>query len=157
MEYDREAAIVYAHRWAYARNPAFYNFDELGGDCTNFVSQCLYAGGAVMNFTPDVGWFYISPSRRSAAWSGANYLHDFLIRNNDVGPYGEERDVYNAIPGDVVFFNFNGERLSHSGLVVSNINGDVRIATHTNDSFSRPIYTYDYLDIRLVRILGINP
>ena len=42
--YDRQAAVAYAHRWAYLRNPAFYNFDKLGGDCTNFASQCLYAG-----------------------------------------------------------------------------------------------------------------
>ena len=41
--YDRQAAVDYAHRWAYHRNPDFYNFDELGGDCTNFASQCLYA------------------------------------------------------------------------------------------------------------------
>ena len=38
--YDRQAAVDYAHRWAYHRNPDFYNFDELGGDCTNFASQC---------------------------------------------------------------------------------------------------------------------
>lgn len=28
--YDREAAVAYAHRWAYHRNPDFYNFDALG-------------------------------------------------------------------------------------------------------------------------------
>ena len=50
--YDRQAAVDYAHRWAYHRNPNFYNFDELGGDCTNFASQCLYAGTGVMNYTP---------------------------------------------------------------------------------------------------------
>ena len=53
--YDRQAAVTYAHRWAYHRNPDFYNFDELGGDCTNFASQCLYAGSGVMNYTPTFG------------------------------------------------------------------------------------------------------
>ena len=52
MEYNREKAIEYAHRWAFFRNPNFTNFDEMGGDCTNFVSQCLLAGGAMMNTTP---------------------------------------------------------------------------------------------------------
>ena len=42
--YDREAAVAYAHRWAFGRNPAYSNFDGMGGDCTNFASQCLYAG-----------------------------------------------------------------------------------------------------------------
>ena len=44
--YDRRAAVLYAHRWAYGRNPAFYDYEHLGGDCTNFASQCIYAGAA---------------------------------------------------------------------------------------------------------------
>ncbi|MEG0115374.1 MAG: amidase domain-containing protein, partial [Hydrogenoanaerobacterium sp.] len=51
MPYDREKAIQYAHTWAYFRNPAYYNFEEIGGDCTNYASQCLYAGAGVMNYT----------------------------------------------------------------------------------------------------------
>ena len=37
--YDRERAVAYAHQWAYSRNPAYYDFSVLGGDCTNFISQ----------------------------------------------------------------------------------------------------------------------
>jgi hypothetical protein len=37
--YDRSAAVAYAHKWAYSRNPAYYNYDKLGGDCTNFASH----------------------------------------------------------------------------------------------------------------------
>ena len=39
--YDRAAAVLYAHQWAYGRNPAFYDYENLGGDCTNFASQYL--------------------------------------------------------------------------------------------------------------------
>lgn len=42
--YDRLEAVIYAHRWAYGRNPAFYDYEEIGGDCTNYASQCIYAG-----------------------------------------------------------------------------------------------------------------
>ncbi len=49
--------MLYAHRWAYGRNPAFYDYEHLGGDCTNFASQCIYAGSGVMNFTPTFGWY----------------------------------------------------------------------------------------------------
>ena len=52
--YDREAAVLYAHQWAYGRNPLFYDYEHLGGDCTNFASQCIYAGSGVMNFTPGI-------------------------------------------------------------------------------------------------------
>ena len=51
--YRREPALRYAARWAMGRNPAYYDFTDLGGDCTNFVSQCLFAGGCRMNFTPE--------------------------------------------------------------------------------------------------------
>ncbi len=52
--YDRAAALRYAEQWAMRRNPDFFDFEELGGDCTNFASQCLYAGSRVMNFAPPV-------------------------------------------------------------------------------------------------------
>lgn len=42
--YDRRSAAAYAQRWAYFRNPDFLDFSDLGGDCTNFASQCIYAG-----------------------------------------------------------------------------------------------------------------
>ena len=35
--YDRLEAVIYAHRWAYGRNPAFYDYEEIGGDCTNLT------------------------------------------------------------------------------------------------------------------------
>lgn len=41
IPYNRIAAVLYARRWGNARNPAYYNFDELGGDCTNFASQSM--------------------------------------------------------------------------------------------------------------------
>lgn len=46
--YDRYSAVMYAHKWAYDRNPRYYNYDKIGGDCTNFASQCLLAGNGVM-------------------------------------------------------------------------------------------------------------
>ncbi len=49
-EYQREKAVEYAKKWAYRRNPEYYNYDAVGGDCTNFVSQCIYAGSQVMNY-----------------------------------------------------------------------------------------------------------
>ena len=42
IPYDRKAAVEYADYWAYRRNPKYYAFDDIGGDCTNFVSQCIF-------------------------------------------------------------------------------------------------------------------
>ena len=33
--YDRAHAVAYARRWALSRNPLFYDFTGIGGDCTN--------------------------------------------------------------------------------------------------------------------------
>ena len=37
VKYDRQKAIQYAEKWAFSRNPKYYNFDAVGGDCTNFI------------------------------------------------------------------------------------------------------------------------
>ena len=89
-DYDRERAVLYARRWARARNPLFYNFTGIGGDCTNFVSQSILAGSCVMNFTPDFGWYYVSSNDRAPAWTDVDFLFDFLINNKGNGPFGRE-------------------------------------------------------------------
>ena len=57
--YNRERAVEYAHKWAFSRNPRYYDFQNIGGDCTNFASQVIYAGCGEMNYTPTFGWYYI--------------------------------------------------------------------------------------------------
>lgn len=46
--YDRDSAIEYAVNWYNKYNPNYPNFSS-SGDCANFVSQCLEAGGLQMN------------------------------------------------------------------------------------------------------------
>ena len=62
--YNRARAVAYAQKWAFSRNPAFLNFDGMGGDCTNFASQCLYTGSGIMNYTDTFGWYYRSSRDR---------------------------------------------------------------------------------------------
>ena len=156
--YNREAAIAYASEWAFSRNPAWYAFDEFGGDCTNFISQCVFAGCGVMNYTRDFGWYYISPSNRAAAWTGVPYFYNFMTNNQGRGPHGYEADLAEAELGDVVQLNFNGERYAHSLLVVEIGEvpdpSNILIATHTIDSYLRPLDTYTYQFSRLIKIAG---
>ena len=79
LEYNRQAAYDYAKKWALGRNPAFYDFSAIGGDCTNFASQCIYAGAGVMNYTPTFGWFYRSANDRTPSWTGVEFLYNLSL------------------------------------------------------------------------------
>jgi hypothetical protein len=45
MRFDRMAAVRYAWRYAISYNDNYPYFSYVGGDCTNFVSQVMHAGG----------------------------------------------------------------------------------------------------------------
>lgn len=47
--YSAPDAAAYAVKWGEDRNGIYPNYNLSGGDCTNFVSQCIYAGGIDMN------------------------------------------------------------------------------------------------------------
>lgn len=119
VPYRRRAAVQYAHMWAYGRNPQFYDYEELGGDCTNFASQCLYAGSGVMNFTPTFGWYYLNANEKAPAWTGVPYLWNFLTRTAEsVGPVAVPCSLYELRPGDLVQLRFRGEEFQHTPVVV---------------------------------------
>ncbi len=148
---DLENAVRYAGRWAYGRNPEYYDFDGLGGDCTNFISQCIRAAGAVMNYTKDVGWYYVSLNNRAAAWTGVEFFYRFMTGNKGVGPFGREVPENDIAAGDVVQLGEGGV-FSHSLLVVDVADGCPYVAAHSADAFMRPLYSYMFGQMRVLRI-----
>lgn len=158
LEYDRIKAIEYARKWAYSRNPQYYNFDSVGGDCTNFVSQCIYNGCKIMNYNEN-GWYYKNANSKSPSWTGVEFLHNFLISNRSVGPFGRIVDIQDIQIGDIAQLSFNGATFGHSLLIVeksqNNLN-NILLATHTFDSYGRRIASYSYIDIRFIHIEGVR-
>ena len=72
--YNIAAAVNYSNTYWSNYNPAYYNYTSLGGDCANFVSQCLHAGGMPMHYGAAYSstcWFYTTSSNRSGSWTGA--------------------------------------------------------------------------------------
>lgn len=147
------AEIEYARRWAFSYNPAYYNFEDIGGDCTNFVSQCLFAGGAVMNHTRDTGWYYTSLHDRAAAWTSVEFFYRFMVNNKSVGPFGRPVTLYEVRAGDVIQLGTAG-RFYHSLLVIRVREGVPYVAAHTFAAFDRALTTYSYEGIRCIRITG---
>ncbi len=159
--YNRDKAVQYAHRWAKGRNPAYLDFENLGGDCTNFASQCIYTGSGVMNYVPTHGWYYISSYNRTPSWTGVNYLYNFIVENNGAGPYAEIVDVKDARPGDIAQLSFSGGGFfNHSPVIIQtgsvpDIN-NILVAAHTDDVDYYPLTGYDWVDIRFIHILGVR-
>lgn len=158
-EYQRNSVVEYAKKWAYRRNPDYYNYDSIGGDCTNFVSQCIYAGSKVMNYNK-YGWYYINSNDKSASWTGVEFLHEFLVTNKGVGPFGKEVEIEDIEIGDIAQLSFDGKNFSHSLLIIDkeeipNINTTL-VATHTFDSFGRSISSYNFVKIRYINIEAIR-
>ena len=160
IPYDREAAVAYAHRWAYRRNPNFYDYEDLGGDCTNFASQCLYAGTGIMNFTPVYGWYYRGPNDKAPAWTGVPYFYNFLTRSElSPGPLGRQAVLEELRPGDFVQLRFPGrDRFGHTPIVVETgqppTPENTLVAAHSVDADYRPLDTYTVQGIRYIHILG---
>ena len=158
--YNRDAAVRYAHTWAYGRNPDFYDYERIGGDCTNFASQCLYAGSGVMDFTPTFGWYYVNPNNKAPAWTGVVYLYNYLTRERSaVGPAARDATISEMLPGDIVQLSADGVRWSHSPVVVAA--GEPRsydsllLAAHSYDADYRPLSSYEFRAVRFLHILGV--
>ena len=153
--YNRKKVVKYAEKWAYDRNPKYYNFDNIGGDCTNFASQCIYAGCEVMNYTKDTGWYYKNANDKSPSWTGVEYLYNFLINNKGVGPQGIKSTQDYVEIGDLVQLSFDGNTFSHSLIIVKKENDSldgIYIASHTFNSYNRKISSYNFNKIRFIHI-----
>lgn len=155
ISYDRNAAVAYARRWALDRNPAYYDFEELGGDCTNFTSQSIYAGAKVMNFTPVMGWYYRSSYDRTPSWTGVEYLFNFLVNNQSVGPYAHVVSQNEVMPGDIVQLGTASGDFYHSPIITA-VTPTILVAAHTYDALDRPLSSYIYDIARFIHIDGVR-
>ncbi len=163
-EYNRARAVAYARRWALGRNPLFYDFTGKGGNCTSFVSQCILAGCCTMNFTPTFGWYYISPEERAAAWTGVEFLYNFLIKNaapespvgNGIGPFAHETGAAELLPGDIIQLGRNEGDFYHTLIVTGYSRRGYLVSAHSDNALDRPLSTYNYRRIRYLKLDGFR-
>ena len=163
ISYNREAAVSYAHQWAFNRNPVYYNYEEIGGDCTNFVSQCIFSGSGIMNYTPVFGWYYINANEKSPSWTGVPFLFDYLTRtfsgNLSPGPLAVPCGIGETQPGDVVQLSANGEQFYHTAIIVSTGRLKtvltVKVAAHSYDADNKSLASYRNVAFRFLHITGV--
>lgn len=151
--YIRENAVGYAHNWVFDRNPNYYNYDKIGGDCTNFISQCIYAGSNIMNYTKTFGWYYKNANDKAPAWTGVEYLYNFLTRkNNSVGPIGKDVNISSIRIGDIVQLSFDNNIFTHSLIVTDIMNSNIFVSTHTEDVLNQNLGLYNFKKVRFIHI-----
>lgn len=115
-QYNRLKAVQYAERWWNTYNPAFIKFEN---NCTNFISQCLYAGGAPTRGYPNrgTGW-WLQNKNYSYSWAVAHSLRLFLANSKTGLRAREVSSPDQLLLGDVICYDFEGDgRFDHNTIV----------------------------------------
>lgn len=149
IPYRREAAAAYAEQWWNAPNPAYHNFEV---NCTNYVSQCIFAGGAPMNYTGkrESGWWYKGRSNGqelwSYSWAVANGLQQYLRQPRSFGLRAESMSSpLDLMLGDVICYDWDGTGRFGHNTVVTAFTPDGMPLVNANTVSSRRRY-WDYRD-----------
>lgn len=172
--YSPNKAVSYARKWAKLRNG---NYEHHSSDCTNFVSQCLEAGGK-REFKP-----YPMPNRINATstyWysdkrsqCNANICYDIFdestswIRVSDFYSYWTRFQpsftssnlneiISRAKVGDIIQFKENPGDWYHSTIVVSKNNGTIYLASHTSDYYGKSIKEVKNINSQTCRIIHMS-
>lgn len=142
--YNGTKAAQYAIGWAYSYNTKEYYKADF--DCTNFVSQCLVAGGkkctaGSSNYNSLSHW-----RPHLATWENANRFKKYWKQKIDVTTYKipdseSEREklvlkIYkNFWSGDIIQYSYSDDVSKHSQIVVGqtsfNDHASLRLAQHT--------------------------
>ena len=117
-EYDRVAAVAYAGEWVGKRNEDWPDYSGNGGNCQNFASQCLTAGGIPMDINGSVvwKWYGATPNDgaraagRSYSWAGVNEFFSYAESNSGFGLVAEaDAPYYSGQAGDLLTLGFSDD------------------------------------------------
>ncbi len=157
ITYNRIEAVKYARTWALNENPNYFHFEGIGGDCTNFISQCLLAGGGIMNYDKYYGWFYIDKNNRAPSWTSVQYLQRFLLGNNSPGFKCKILPIEQLKIGDIIQIRQNPTSFNHSVIISKITSREIYVCAHSNDALDKPLSEYNYFELVGIHIESINP
>ncbi len=165
--YNRTNARQYALNWAWSANPNYVDYTNYGGDCTNFVSQVLRAGGMGDIGYPTPGnyssWYYRGGNvpDRSYSWTSAHWFRYHWANVNGSGynrayqykvytvnsALSNWRTVWEDLwPGDIVqHINYSNGQTYHSQVITdysSSPTLTLNYAQHTSNYSGGDIWEY---------------
>lgn len=157
--YSSSDAVTYAEKYYSSYNSSYPDWTTEGGDCANFISQCLYAGGKSMKGTPGTSsaadswsnWFSkgssLNTKNVSSTWRGANAFKSYWQSNasgySTFQSVGTESYNY-GFKGDAVsLLNSNGSAY-HTMIIVGYdpANKDFILAAHTGNTKTAKLSNY---------------
>ncbi|MFE0046753.1 amidase domain-containing protein [Streptomyces albireticuli] len=104
--YNYAAMAAYAEKYWRNYNPAYRKFNDQGGDCTNFISQALRAGGWKNDSgsaTDYRNWWYDNTTQ-TTSWVGANEWAWFTLSSKRAVNLA---NVYQMDVGDILQMDFD--------------------------------------------------
>ncbi len=176
VDYDAEAAVEYANSWVgkteTLRNSEWGEYDDYGGNCNNFISQCLFAGGIPMDTKGAIGvqwkWYGEGVNERqtkkgrSYSWTGVGHFYQYCLHNTGYGLVAwTDGNYFAGQKGDIMQCGIL-DAWKHSVIItecVKDENGvtiDYLTASNTSDRINYPASAYAYPELRVIRIFGWN-
>ena len=161
--YDRTAALAYAGQYAMSRNANWADFSYSGGNCQNYVSQCLLAGGIPVDPYGDAVWTYGDGSReRSGSWASVTQFLQYASGNTGFGLVSQVgAPYYTGEPGDLI--QMGTKEGWHHVVIIGDLvtdeagnTVDYLIHSNTNDMKNYPASLYGYPVFALTRIASWN-
>lgn len=140
------AACAYAEAFALTPNPKYKNFENTGGDCTNFISQILFAGGLKQNNS----WKpYTMP------WIRVEDLYLYLTKNKLAIQLSKGNSLSRGCV--IQFYTPEIGRYFHNGFITYELqNNDFLYCCHSYNKLNYPlsqIYPHRYPVLRALKII----
>ncbi|MFJ3230044.1 amidase domain-containing protein [Streptomyces sp. NPDC086787] len=140
--YDYNAMVAYATKYWKNYNTAYpdFNGQGAGGDCTNFVSQSLKAGGwkHVPGYTNDFHKWFGNADIQSDSFIGVNEFSWFALSSKRVTSLA---NVYQMDLGDVLQMDFNKDGSKDHSMIVTyrSPQGVPYVSYHSTNTFNRSV------------------
>ncbi|MET8095139.1 amidase domain-containing protein [Streptomyces sp. NPDC005236] len=138
--YDYEAMATYAETYWKNYNPAYRSFNSVGGDCTNYLSQSLKAGGwaTVASSDEDYGTWNYTPSTQTDTWVGVNEWSWFTQTAGRSTPLA---NIYQMDVGDVMQMDFDKDGSKDHSMITSyrSASGVPYVTYHDTDTYRRSV------------------
>ena len=160
--YDRAAAEQYMRQYDHQRNDRWYAYDDVGGNCMNFGSQVLLAGGIPMDEEGGSKWFWRGQNDLDLSWINVGRFYSYARENRGYGLVADtEANYYTGGVGDILILGPDGGH-NHttviSGIVRNELGEtvDYLLCSNTTNYTNFPAGAYYYTSHRLIKIYGWN-